>query len=227
MTPIAAAFMQELYQQNVYEGFDYSDIAPDVHGSGGNPVFEQIFDAAKPGLVIEVGSWKGSSAIRMAQLMKERDIPGVVLCVDTWLGGLDHISKPMAPEWDISRYRHHGYPTLYYQFMANVLQAGMQDYIVPFPNTSAIAARWLQQRGIQADLIYVDASHEENDVYNDINDYWKVLRPGGVMLGDDYNPYWAGLVKDVGRFSEEHGLTIHSGGQNNWMFIKPGQAAPQ
>ena len=221
MTQLAEAIMQALHGQNIYTGFDPASIAPDIHGTGNNPVFGQIFDAAKPGLVIEVGSWKGSSAIGMARLMKAHGIEGAVICVDTWLGGLDHINNTAMPEWDITPYRHHGYPTLYYQFLANVLQAGMQDYIVPFPNASTIAARWLLQRGIQADLIYIDGSHEENDVYNDINDYWKLLRPGGVMLGDDYNPYWAGLVKDVGRFSQEHGLTLHSGGQNNWMFIKP------
>lgn len=214
--------MQALHQQNVYEGFDYSDIAPDIHGSGGNPAFVSVFDALNPQLVIEVGSWKGSSAILMAELMKERGIDGAIICVDTWLGGLDHISNPISPDWDIAPYRHHGYPTLYYQFLSNVLQSGAQDYIVPFPNTSAIAARWLLQKGVQADLIYIDASHEEDDVYNDMVDYWKLLKPGGVMLGDDADANaWPGLVRAVNRFVGERGLTVQTGGTNNWLLIKP------
>lgn len=220
MPALAQLLMQKLHGQDIYAGFRHQDIAPDMHGGGGNPFFEPLIDALRPGLIIEVGTWKGSSAIRMAELLRAREIDGTVVCVDTWLGGLDHILNPMAPEWDIGRYRTHGYPALYYQFLANVVHAGCQDYIVPFPNTSAIAARWLDRLGLRADLVYVDASHDEEDVYRDVVDYWKVLRPGGVMLGDDWSDYWPGVVQAVTRFSQEQGLPLHTE-DVNWMLIKP------
>jgi len=220
MTPVAELLMQAVHQKNIYEGFQYTGIPADMHGGGGNPLFESVIDAAKPNLIVEVGSWKGSSAIRMASLLRQQGIPGAVLCVDTWLGGLDHISNPMSPEWDIGRYRQHGYPGLYYQFLANVMHAGAQDYIVPFPNTSAIGARWLAKHNIPADMVYVDASHDEDDVYRDVVDYWKVLRPGGVMFGDDWSDYWPGVVNAVTQFSQEQGLKLHAEGVN-WLLIKP------
>jgi len=219
MTELAAFLMQKVHGTNVFEGFQYTDISEDAHGGGGNPIFESVMEAAKPSLIVEVGSWKGSSAIRMASLMRQWYIEGAIICVDTWLGGLDHISDPMAPEWDIARYRRHGYPFLYYQFLANVMHSGMQDYIVPFPNTSAIGARWLEKNGIPADMVYVDASHDEIDVYMDLVDYWKILRPGGVMLGDDWSNYWPGVVNAVTRFSQEQGLKLHTEGVN-WLLIK-------
>ena len=220
MSSLAAILMHKLHQKNVYAGFQYEGIAKDIHGGGGNPIFEMLIEAARPQLVIEVGSWKGSSAIRMASLMQERGIDGAIICVDTWLGGLDHISDPMTPDWDIGRYRQHGYPMLYFQFLANVMHAGMHEFIVPFPNTSAIAARWLLKHEIQADLVYIDASHDEADVYNDMVDYWKTLRPGGVMFGDDWSPYWPGVVNAATRFSNERGLVLHTE-DVNWLLIKP------
>lgn len=219
MTRLASALMTKLHGADVYAGFEYADIAEDAHGGGANPIFQTLIDALKPQFIVEVGSWKGSSAIRMAGLLRERGIDGAVLCVDTWLGGLDHILEPMSPEWDIGRYRRHGYPMLYYQFLANVMHAGLNDYIVPFPNTSAIAARWLGKIGLQADLIYIDASHDGDDVYRDITDYWPLLRVGGVMLGDDWSPYWQGLCDAVTRFSRERGLELHTEGVN-WMLVK-------
>jgi predicted O-methyltransferase YrrM len=109
---------------------------------------------------------------------------------------------------------------LYFQFLANVMHAGMHEFIVPFPNTSAIAARWLLKHEIQADLVYIDASHDEADVYNDMVDYWKTLRPGGVMFGDDWSPYWPGVVNAATRFSSERGLALHTE-DVNWLLIKP------
>lgn len=224
MTPIADAFMQRLHGRNVYDGFAAADWPDDAHGGGGHAIFAQVFQAVRPGLVVEVGSWKGSSAIRMAGLMKELDIPGVVVCVDTWLGGVDHIGQvSMTDDWDIERYKEHGYPRLYYQFLANVVHAGLQDYIVPFPNASHIAARWLLKAGVQPDLVYIDASHEEEDVYLDLLYYWRALRPGGVMFGDDWSPqYWPGVVNAVSQFARERGLAVHTEGVN-WLLMKPAE----
>ena len=67
---------------------------------------------------------------------------------------------------------------LYYQFLANICHKGVQDWIVPIPTTSTIGARWLEYHKLQADLVYVDASHDEDDVYDDLKNYWKVLKNG-------------------------------------------------
>jgi len=51
--------------------------------------------------------------------------------------------------------------------------------------SSLIAARWFAAAGFQADLVYLDASHDADDVYADIKAWWSNLRPGGVLFGDD------------------------------------------
>jgi hypothetical protein len=89
-------------------------------------------------------------------------------------GSAGWITSP-APraERQIKKYWKHGYSTLYYQFLANVMHEGLPDYIVPVPTTSAICARWLQAQNLVSDIAYIDASHDEDDVYDDMKGYWK------------------------------------------------------
>ncbi len=39
----------------------------------------------------------------------------------------------------------------------------------------------------QFDLIHVDGSHQSRDVYTDVGLAWNMLKPGGIMICDDYD----------------------------------------
>ena len=124
----------------------------------------------------------GRSAISMAKAGAE-----LVICVDTWLGSLEHYAKKEGGYWGRDQLATvNGYPSFYKRFLANVIENGVQDNILPIPNTSHIAARWLAKQKIQADLIYIDASHDAVSVARDIKAYLPLLKEGGVMVGDDY-----------------------------------------
>ncbi len=45
------------------------------------------------------------------------------------------------------------------------------------------------------DLLFIDGSHEYEDVKNDIKNYWPKLREGGVMLGHDFNSFHSGVMR--------------------------------
>jgi hypothetical protein len=62
------------------------------------------------------------------------------------------------------------------------------------------------RQGIQADAIYIDASHEEDDVYQDLLDYSQVVKKGSILFGDDW--LWLGVQNAVKRFASEHKLAI-------------------
>jgi SAM-dependent methyltransferase len=218
MGAFAKELLARLYRADPYEGFDSRAYALDLRGEEAD-FLRQLLADHRPRLVVEVGSWKGDSAIQMATTLKGFGLDGAVCCVDTWLGSLEHLLRSV-PGWDIDGYRRHGFPTLYYQFLANVLHTGCQDVVVPFPMTSSIAARWFACQGIQADFIYVDGSHEEEDVYHDLVSFWKVLRPGGVMVGDDWHAYWYGVICAVNRFARERELQLQVHGPQ-WILIKP------
>lgn len=174
-------------------GFDAGAYPLDLQGWGSDaPIFRQLIEQVRPHLIIEVGSWKGASAIHMARICDELDLDTRIVCVDTWLGAYEFIGaggerdlKPMF-----------GWPWIYYQFLANVVHTGQQGRIIPFPQTSQIAARYFKQHQVRADLIYIDGSHDEVDVAMDIRAYWPLLRNGGVLFGDDYD-CWEGVRQGV------------------------------
>jgi hypothetical protein len=211
----------ELFSTSPYEAFDPAEYELDLYGWGSeHPVFRKMIEAASPRLIVEVGTWKGASAIHMARCLKELGLHAQILCVDTWLGALEFWGDKEDP----LRYRalrlKHGYPTVYYQFLANVVKTGFQDTIVPFPETSEIAVRWLRKRGVSPELIYIDGSHEEEDVFRDLCGYWQILAPGGVLFGDDYDEYWPSVRSAVRRFSQVIGLSTDEE-DGKWAFHKP------
>lgn len=214
--------MAMLHTVNPYAGFDASRYPYDPQGWNGEaPLFGQLVAELQPRLAIEVGSWKGQSAITTGRHLAALPHKSQLLCIDTWLGSLDF----WAHRGD-STYAGlglvHGYPTVYFQFLANIVHAGLQDVIVPFPLASIVAARLLIARAVFADMIYIDASHEENDAYADIVYYWHALRPGGVMFGDDYRvEYFPGVVNAVAAFCKETKLTPEIVGGQHWLLRKP------
>lgn len=213
---------QMLFPVSPYDGFDASRWKFDPQGWNGNsPLFTKLVAEVRSAIAIEVGSWKGQSAIHLASRMAQQRSDAQLVCVDTWLGSFDWWLNPAAPPLtDLAP--QNGYPTLYYHFLANIVHAGLQGFVVPFPATSTIAARVFIARGIKAELIYIDASHEENDVYMDIAYYWHVLRDGGVMFGDDYrSDFYPGVVRAITAFAQEQGLQHEVVDGQFWVLRKP------
>jgi hypothetical protein len=213
--------MRRLHPVDPYAGFPYRDYPADVGEVQGNGVLERLISDLRPRLAIEVGCWKGATAIRMASLLKQQREDVAVVCVDTWLGSVEHWDGSVRG-WDIRPYLKNDYPSLYYQFLANVLHSGCEGVIVPVPNASSNAARWLRRQGVTADLVCVDGSHEEDDVYQDLCGYWKLLRPGGFFFGDDWHAYWYGVICAVNRFARERDLSLQVVGQK-WALQKPAE----
>lgn len=211
-----------LHAQDPYAGFDAAALPLDLQGWGSDtPAFRELILAVRPRFIVEVGTWKGASAIHMADLLAEAGLDAQILCVDTWLGALEFWTDTA----DATRYGSlrlkHGWPQVYYQFLANVCHRAHQARIIPFPQTSATAALWLRTYGLTADLIYLDGSHEEEDVFGDLLGYWEIVAPGGVLFGDDWA--WDGVRLAVERFAREHRLTVRFVA-DKWVLDKPRSA---
>ena len=208
-----------LHSTDPYAGFDASQHPLDTHGWGSDsPAFRELLTELKPRFVVEVGTWKGGSALQMADIIAELGLPTEILCIDTWLGALEFWTDHDDPERYKSLALRHGYPTVYYQFLANVVHRGHQARIIPFPQTSTTGALWLRWFDLRAELIYIDGSHEEEDVYADLIAYWEVLAPGGTIFGDDY--VWDSVRLAVERFSRELRLKIEFIA-DKWVLRKP------
>jgi predicted O-methyltransferase YrrM len=160
----------------------YEPTSDDLQGwNSTSESFELAIREIEPETIIEVGSWKGRSAIHMARLAPKAKI----LCIDTWLGSPEMIG--LTTPLDDELLRLHGWPQLYYTFISNVIRHIGRERICPLPVASTVAAKVLSRMKFQADLIYIDGSHEYLDVKRDAEDYWPLLRSGGIMLFDDFS----------------------------------------
>jgi len=135
-----------LYERSPYDDFDPRKYPVDFQGWGSDaPLLGESIQLVRPQRICEVGSWKGRSAINMANAAKALGLHTEIVCVDTWLGSPEHWLR-QEPEWYSSLAIRHGMPQLYYTFLANVVRAGVSDVITPFPNTSegaaAVFPRW-------------------------------------------------------------------------------------
>lgn len=213
------ALFRAIHARNPYDGFRFEERPFDDRGWGSqSPAFGDLVERVRPSLIIEVGTWKGGSALELASHLDRLDLSGGrILCVDTWLGALEMWGDQTDAERFGSLDLKHGYPQIYYQFLANVCHKGAQNRIIPFPLPSITAAQWLSLRGVRAELIYVDGSHEEEDVYGDVSDYWDLLAPSGILFGDDYS--WTGVKLAVDRFAKEHRLVLHHL-EDKWLLNK-------
>lgn len=77
------------------------------------------------------------------------------------------------------------------------------------------------------DLVYIDANHEYSAVKDDINAWYKKVRSGGFVTGDDY---WDrispkrhvrfGVVRAVNEFAEKNRLTVYPLNLHGWCILK-------
>lgn len=79
------------------------------------------------------------------------------------------------------------------------------------------------------DFVFIDGNHDFEHCYEDIVEWTKKVKPGGIVAGHDYkvdpvNNY--GVIEAVTRYVEENHIAplfiMHKGGKlvDCWMFIK-------
>lgn len=184
--------------------------------NGDRRIFPALVQERKPKLIIEVGSWMGQSAANLANSCVALDLKDTsVICVDTWLGSKEHWRDPnLLKHLELTD----GYPSFYRRFMTNMVQAGVKDRVVPLPMPSQIGASFLKDFSLKAELIYIDGSHDEKDVYDDLMAYWDLAAPGGVIFGDDWP--WTSVSNAVKAFCAEVGVP-YTLNDINWIIRKP------
>ena len=167
---------------------------------------DRLLIRIRPKVVIELGSWIGKSTRFLVDRCE------LVIAVDHWLGSDEHQEKYA----DVL-------PSLFDQFLSNC--ARHRDKIVPLRMASDEAAKLPLP---EADLIYIDACHDEAQVKADIEHYFGFLSERGVLCGDDYQLSCArgqGIARAVHAFAQANALVVCVT-EPFWWYESAGGHAP-
>lgn len=166
---------------------------------GGNAdIFDFLITQKSPTLIIELGTFLGDSAITMAKSIRKNNLNCNIICVDTWLGSKEHWLTTECNLLNLFNNFETGTSELYYKFIKNVINHKVDDVIIPIPATTNVAFEVLKSLNIKADLIYIDADHTEQMVYNDLQNYSSLLSDNGTIFGHDIN--WQSVQTAVNRY---------------------------
>ena len=154
---------------------------------------------------VEVGSWKGKSsaymAVEIANSCKKIDF----YCVDLWEVSIEHEGME-----ELSR--------LYDIFLSNM--KSVESYYNPLKMKSLDAVSRFDDYSL--DFVFIDASHEYEDVKADIVAWLPKIKPGGVLAGHDYYigdfDYYPGVKQAVNEAFSEFEVKY-----NCWIFQVPNE----
>jgi hypothetical protein len=141
-------------------------------------------------LVVELGSWLGMST----QFLLRRAPDATVVAIDHWLGSPEHYAKP---HWRAA------VPTLFPTFLVNCWP--WRDRLVPMRTTTLRGMSEIADLGLAPDLVYLDASHESDDVLADLRaiyEYW----PNTTVVADDWR--WDSVRSAGEQFAAEQGFVV-------------------
>ena len=120
-----------------------------------------------PADVLEIGSWEGRSAIFFLNLLPQCRLT----CIDPFTGSVEHRGNEAVSSIEA-------------RFDANLAAFGGR--VEKIKDRSFPALDRLAGQARTFDVIYVDGSHERDDVLADSVLSWKLLRDGGTLIWDDY-----------------------------------------
>lgn len=168
---------------------------------------DQVLQAVQPRFWLELGAMTGGSAIRVAERIKARAMNTQIVCVDPFSGDVNmwdwEKKLTLNNEWRFLALKN-GRPTIYDRFIANVVEAGHDDIIIPIQCTAMVGLKLLKrlkEAGRISELpqvIYLDSAHELDETYVELKTAWDLLPERGLLWGDDWA--WGAVREDVSRF---------------------------
>ena len=137
--------------------------------------------ARRCSLIIEVGTWNGRSTCAMAERMKH----GKIITIDSFM------MKGVPPgRWDIARKAYDALqedPDYIFKCalmnLSDFIKAGRIEVIRG--DSNEVHKKLGQYKG-QADLVFIDGSHDYESVKRDIINYLPFVKPGGLITGHDF-----------------------------------------
>jgi len=133
--------------------------------TGHIPGWESLFTHfGKPTRALEIGSFEGRST---CWLLENTD--ATVTCVDTWDGSDEHDETMKNGLFD--------------RFIENI--EPYKDRVTVVRGESGVELRKFPCEPV-FDFVYIDGSHYSKDVLEDAILTWRLVKPGGIVIFDDF-----------------------------------------
>jgi len=175
--------------KNIDSRFDYADMynwtndIPEKSLDIFLKVIDYINSKNNPKEILEIGTFTGTSAIKLVETIKNSKIT----VIDKWENyvELDEIRK--LKENNIEKI-----------FYDNIEKSGLKELFTVLKGDSFAILLKLIKNNKQFDVIYVDGNHELLHSYLDIKLSFELLKTGGILILDDvpynrqnmlYSPY--------------------------------------
>lgn len=171
-------------------------------------IYDKAVDTYKDGdIFVEIGSFKGRSSSAMAVNIANSNKKIKFYCIDTWNGSIEHAKGEWAQDNDVIN------GTLYQTFLNNIEQ--VKEYITPIRKSSLEAVKDFQDKSLS--FVYIDASHEYNDIMNDLQAWYPKVKLGGLLAGHD--ACWESVISAVQDFCSCKNL-IYKTDKNTWHIAE-------
>ena len=159
-------------------------------------------------VIVEVGSWKGRSAVFMGVLLhnyfKEHNKAPKFFAVDHFKGSDEkaHHEDPICNKG-----------LLFAEFQNNIYQ--VQKFVTPIKAPSVEAAQTFEDNSI--DFLLIDGGHTYEDVYSDIKAWITKMKPGSIICGDDAN--WSGVRQAAEEWFNKEKIQILGEGKSKYFKV--------
>lgn len=192
------------------------NLAGNIHGWMDTNELGWLYDEASKipsgGTWVEVGTWKGRSAVATGLGLS---VNSTLICCDTFRGNSEsEVHWEASIMIDGASYVHRCAG-----FNLGILQHLRPDLTVKLVVEESRLAHLhaLEYCAGPIDAVFIDASHEYEDVYRDIKTWLPLVKPGGLIAGHDHCADFPGVVAAV-----DQKLPERMGGPGTiWYYRKP------
>lgn len=163
---------------------------------------------------VEVGCKEGRTTGHILKTVPD----SLVIAIDPWIAQEANPNDPTKEtydSWDFAKIED--------EFWKNVGEHKERCYMMRM--TSEQAARDFDKPPTPnwhlngfADLVFIDALHDYENVMLDISLWWPKVRKGGVLAGHDFNHKWPGVERAVADHFNLMGVGV--GFDSVWFVIK-------
>jgi len=180
----------------------YKDIPGWMHQKDVEAMEVLASNVLEDGLIVEVGSWMGQST-----QVWSLNTRGRVIAIDKWEWMPKEYDGPAKSLVDLKS-------DPFEQFLGFTSHL---NNVTPLRRNSS-GGQWCEQL---ADLVFIDAMHQNPWVREDII-YWESkVKPGGVICGDDFSPAFPAVMQEAIACADRFGVQLERLGHKLWLVRMP------